>query len=214
MKKQKYISDYKDKIYKAAEQLFYENGYTDTSVMDIIKLSETNKGSFYHYYKSKADLAEAVLLNAHYQHTEIKKIFKGEDSLVLHSLEHLALLYSYFHDDHLLRFSVDLNRESLHFETRYIYDPFFEHAQKKFSRKEFSMMVAANQGIRRSILILLFDKKNHYSFEEPAFFYLKHIYRIFYIPEDVIDYTLNRAMELFLQVDVKIDRFSYFLVKK
>lgn len=214
MKKPKKTNDYKNKIYKAAEQLFYDKGYKDTSVMDIIELSGTNKGSFYHYYSSKAKLAEAVLLNSHFQHTEIREIFKGEDSLVLHSLENLALWYSYFNDQNLMRFSTDLNRESLHFETRYIYDPCFEHTEKKFSRKEFSMIVAANQGMRRSLNILICNKTNQYSFEDPAFFYQRHLYRMFYISEDVINATIKRAEELFSQIDIKIDRFSWYCKKK
>lgn len=43
----------KDKIVKAAWNLFYKNGYDDTTVEDIIKLSKTSKGSFYHYFKAK-----------------------------------------------------------------------------------------------------------------------------------------------------------------
>lgn len=43
----------KDKIVKAAWNLFYKNGYDDTTVDDIIRLSKTSKGSFYHYFKAK-----------------------------------------------------------------------------------------------------------------------------------------------------------------
>ena len=37
------------KIVNAAWQLFYEQGYEDTTVEEIIELSHTSKGSFYHY---------------------------------------------------------------------------------------------------------------------------------------------------------------------
>ena len=41
------------KIVSAAWKLFYEQGYEDTTVEDIVFESETSKGSFYHYFESK-----------------------------------------------------------------------------------------------------------------------------------------------------------------
>ena len=43
----------KGKIIKAAWDLFYENGYEDTTIEEIIELSQTSKGSFYHYFAGK-----------------------------------------------------------------------------------------------------------------------------------------------------------------
>lgn len=41
------------KIVNAAWKLFYEQGYEDTTVEDIIFESETSKGTFYHYFEGK-----------------------------------------------------------------------------------------------------------------------------------------------------------------
>ena len=46
----------KSKIISAAWKLFYEQGYDDTTVEDIVALSETSKGSFYHYFEGKDSL--------------------------------------------------------------------------------------------------------------------------------------------------------------
>ncbi len=43
----------KSKIVSAAWSLFYDNGYENTTVDEIISLSGTSKGSFYHYFESK-----------------------------------------------------------------------------------------------------------------------------------------------------------------
>ena len=40
-------------IVSAAWKLFYEQGYEDTTVEEIISLSGTSKGSFYHYFDGK-----------------------------------------------------------------------------------------------------------------------------------------------------------------
>ncbi len=43
----------KGKIIKAAWKLFYEQGYEETTIEDIIFESHTSRGSFYHYFKGK-----------------------------------------------------------------------------------------------------------------------------------------------------------------
>ena len=46
----------KGRIVSAAWQLFYQYGYNNTTIDDIVELSQTSKGSFYHYFGSKDDL--------------------------------------------------------------------------------------------------------------------------------------------------------------
>ena len=50
----------KARIVAAAGKLFYEQGYEDTTVEDIVFESETSKGSFYHYFDGKDALLESL----------------------------------------------------------------------------------------------------------------------------------------------------------
>lgn len=50
----------KRKIVSAAWKLFYEQGYEDTTVDDIVELSGTSKGSFYHYFEGKDALLSSL----------------------------------------------------------------------------------------------------------------------------------------------------------
>ena len=43
----------RSRIVNAACKLFYEQGYEDTTVEEIIEVSQTSKGSFYHYFDGK-----------------------------------------------------------------------------------------------------------------------------------------------------------------
>jgi AcrR family transcriptional regulator len=43
----------KSRIISAAWRLFYEQGYENTTIEDIVAESETSKGSFYHYFPGK-----------------------------------------------------------------------------------------------------------------------------------------------------------------
>ena len=42
----------KGRIIESAWELFYEQGYENTTIDDIVEHSETSKGSFYHYFDS------------------------------------------------------------------------------------------------------------------------------------------------------------------
>ena len=50
----------KGKIISAAWELFYEQGYEDTTVEEIIERSATSKGSFYHYFDGKDALLSSL----------------------------------------------------------------------------------------------------------------------------------------------------------
>ncbi|MBQ1490180.1 MAG: TetR/AcrR family transcriptional regulator [Eubacterium sp.] len=43
----------KSRIVSTAWQLFYQYGYDNTTINDIVEASHTSKGSFYHYFESK-----------------------------------------------------------------------------------------------------------------------------------------------------------------
>lgn len=48
------------KIVSAAWQLFYEQGYENTTVEEIIETSQTSRGSFYHYFDGKDALLSTL----------------------------------------------------------------------------------------------------------------------------------------------------------
>ncbi len=50
----------KKKIVSTAWRLFYEQGYDDTTIDDIVERSGTSKGSFYHYFSGKDALLSSL----------------------------------------------------------------------------------------------------------------------------------------------------------
>ena len=53
-------SDTKGRIVDAAWKLFYDQGYDNTTVEEIIAASMTSKGSFYHYFSGKDALLSSL----------------------------------------------------------------------------------------------------------------------------------------------------------
>lgn len=62
----------KGKIVSAAWKLFYEQGYDNTTVEDIIYESETSKGSFYHYFEGKDALLGSLAMVFDEKYEELK----------------------------------------------------------------------------------------------------------------------------------------------
>ncbi len=62
----------KSKIVSAAWKLFYDHGYNNTTIDEIIAESGTSKGSFYHYFESKDALlgSLAYLFDEKYEQLE------------------------------------------------------------------------------------------------------------------------------------------------
>ncbi len=58
--KKKRAQNTKSKIVSAAWQLFYEQGYDDTTIEEIVEASGTSKGSFYHYFDGKDALLSSL----------------------------------------------------------------------------------------------------------------------------------------------------------
>ena len=67
-------SSTKSRIVKAAWNLFYKKGYDKTTVEDIIALSKTSKGTFYHYFKGKEALLNSIsdLFDSKYEDLQSK----------------------------------------------------------------------------------------------------------------------------------------------
>lgn len=59
----------KDRLVETAIEMVWKNSYSSVSVDDICKAADIRKGSFYHYFKSKADLAIAAM-EQHYQNSK------------------------------------------------------------------------------------------------------------------------------------------------
>lgn len=62
MARNKYPEVTVEKILKAAQKLFLEKGYENTTIQDIVdKLGGLTKGAIYHHYKSKEEIMDALI---------------------------------------------------------------------------------------------------------------------------------------------------------
>ena len=60
-KKEAVAALHREQIMRAAEKLFLENGYTQTTIEDISKASEYSRRTIYAYYESKEDILHHIV---------------------------------------------------------------------------------------------------------------------------------------------------------
>ena len=70
----------KGKIVNAAWKLFYEQGYDDTTIEEIIDESGTSRGSFYHYFEGKDALLGSLSFLFDEKYEELKEQLNPQDN--------------------------------------------------------------------------------------------------------------------------------------
>ena len=94
----------KGRIISAAWKLFYEQGYDETTVDEIIAESKTSKGSFYHYFEGK----DALLSSLSYLFDEKYEELVAEMDPEMDSFDKLIYLNQDLFDMIEKRVSLDL----------------------------------------------------------------------------------------------------------
>jgi TetR/AcrR family transcriptional regulator, transcriptional repressor for nem operon len=74
----------REKLLDVAFDEIYHNGYAATSVDKILKEANMNKGSMYHFFKSKKELVVAMIKEKIYEYIDIKysKLLKYEENII------------------------------------------------------------------------------------------------------------------------------------
>lgn len=95
MHRDKENADLKEEIKNAAWELFYEKGYEETTVNDIIEKAKTSKGGFYYYFKAKDELLHSLYS---FFDREYEKFYENMDKSLnsLVKLKQLSQYVSYF----------------------------------------------------------------------------------------------------------------------
>ena len=84
-------------ILDTAEALFFERGYEETSVQDILDAMELSKGGFYHHFESKMAVLEAVSARrAERKFTQAARELRASSLGALEKLNRLFALVNIF----------------------------------------------------------------------------------------------------------------------
>lgn len=143
----------KSRIVKAAWNLFYKNGYDDTTVEDIITASKTSKGTFYHYFKGKEALLNSLSDLFDQKYEELAAVVDPDmsacDKLLFLNRELFHMIETSV-DIHLLAFLyssqlITKDKKSLADENRFYFQWLSEIIEKALESGEFSNTSTAEE---------------------------------------------------------------------
>ena len=87
-------SDKRERLINAAKELFYKQGFSNTTIADIAKLADVPLGNVYYYFKTKDEICEAVIIE---RNQEINNII-NEFNLLTSVKEKLEALLNFYCD--------------------------------------------------------------------------------------------------------------------
>ena len=110
MPRNKYPEETVQKILDASLKLFLEKGYEETTVLDIIsEMGGLTRGAFYHHFKSKEEVFDALCEKLFYETNPFKKAKNHKE---LNGLEKLKfVLKTSFDETEHHQLSIESNQE-------------------------------------------------------------------------------------------------------
>ena len=93
MARNKYPEVTEERILEAAQRLFLEKGYDNTTIQDIVdQLGGLTKGAVYHHFKSKEEILNAVSDRMFFQNNPFEAVKRRKDLNGLEKLREVARL--------------------------------------------------------------------------------------------------------------------------
>ena len=93
MARNKYPEVTEERILEAAQRLFLEKGYDNTTIQDIVdQLGGLTKGAVYHHFKSKEEILNAVSDRMFFQNNPFEAVMRRKDLNGLEKLREAARL--------------------------------------------------------------------------------------------------------------------------
>lgn len=84
MNRQDHEDEVRNKIIKAARQLFIEQGYHQTTIRQIQAKANVKTGTLYHFYKNKEDILYNVVRQTFFRTQKYTQGLVGKDNKILH----------------------------------------------------------------------------------------------------------------------------------
>lgn len=101
MPRNKYPEITEQRILDTATKLFIEKGWENTTIQDIVdELGDLTRGAFYHHFKSKEDIIDAVLKRLSFENNPFERA-KNVDGLTGLEKLKLAFLFSFQNEEQI-----------------------------------------------------------------------------------------------------------------
>jgi AcrR family transcriptional regulator len=143
---QEYKEAVRDRFLDAAEKLFQQKGYYETSVDDVVQASGTSKGAIYGYFKSKEALFEELQERQYARNLEQARALLSDRDSTASKLEKIADIF-FASQEHSIR---QRSRMNLEFSaTSLRMKPIHDKIENRYSQMQDLLTFLLKEGIRK-----------------------------------------------------------------
>lgn len=213
--------DSKNRIIETCKELFYLQGYTKTTYIDICKKASSNPGLINYYFKTKQNIA------AHIYGEFMSSIKQSVRAYLTHhygeydlqygtTLETRILTELLKRDEHLRTFYYEICSTGLEFDSDVIYKFYKLHIDTynlPFSEDEIRLIqttvVGAGIGIIKKMI------EGYFSCDEETIFNfrIRTIYKLMNVSDERVNEILNETKKIFDQMKFEIENYFIFTLE-
>lgn len=205
----------KNKIYTAAKLLFYDKGFTATTLKDIGKAAEANTALISYYYKNKTNLA--VQINEEYIAAAkiltryfINKICPEAELYLQTAVDIRVTSRNYIASPQLLRFYLELNETNFYISTPLTSIGFFENLNRCYhlghDRNYLRAAAIANYALANALSATRANGFLNCSDEYIVESIVKHHGAALGLPDEKTQEVLEASIPIANQISIQIGR--------
>lgn len=218
MKQSRNGAETKMALYQSARTCFYQNGYFNTSVRDIVERADSKLGLFTYHFESK----DAVAVMVYREYIEklyamlrqsLRKIYADADLLLITLLEYRAHLKSLTINENVARFCVELSTTQGYLEQNYRYkEEYFQKTRSpglilnKYWRDENagSVFVSLTAGMEMQLCRDLYGGKIKIPMDDALDIYFETYYTLLLRNRKVVSDCIARSKQALTAIEWRV----------
>lgn len=203
------------KIYQAACELFYNQGYNETTVAQIIDLAQTNKGSFYHHFDDKPHLGYNIITEMSGSiDMALRQIYPAITAIERLFLQEFIIWRLFFSQTGIRRFMAELYQASyIDLKAEY-FDALLDLSGVDFSNRDLLMLQGVELSLRCFFTSYVASIAERLKEDELISFYMHNWLSLYQISSGVIDDCLAKARQVMSELRVANDIFRVEITLK
>lgn len=202
-------------LYQISKKLFYEHGYENTKIKDIVTAADTPIGLFTYYFKTKDNIVHEIYSDYYKQ---INDYFNelSIDEFKNSILRHAALSQIYFdlilNNENNRRFYYEILKKASNYRIagdfiRTAYLGYIRDYKLIISDREFDNLLYLDFGGRREYFLKYFEKPLNDSIDEIVFLLNGILPRLLGIDQHAITTLLYKGIQIAKKIDCRSIHF-------
>lgn len=202
------------KILQTAKELFYNKGFSDTTVKEICNQSNVKLGTFTYYYNTKEALISDIYVEyvsriySYISYVENRKM----NSLEKNTIASFVYYQILFNDDNNVKFHYDVITKLSIFtilgkSLKRFYSSFAREFNLDIDEKEINRIFSADCGIRRELILGFIENKMFDSSLDMVATIYTMMGRLFKIDEKIIKEYIKSGIEFVEKNDLTNIKF-------